>query len=437
MASRNEACGAPTLRKTMNILLVGMNHRTAPVEVRERMNIAEARLAEAITDLVHRQGIVEGLILSTCNRVEVAAAAPDGVEVEPLVRQFLTERHHCDIAPFERYFYRYRQRDAVKHLFRVAASLDSMILGEPQILGQVKKAYTVARQAGALHSTLNEVVSQALAVARKVRRETALGSAAVSVSYAAIELAKKIFGNLSGKTVFVIGAGKMSELAAKHLLRSGASAILVSNRTYERAVELAQAFHGKAIRFDELFDFIDQADIVISSTGAPHFVVRKEQAEKLLASRKNRPMFFVDIAVPRDIDPAINELDNAFVYDIDDLEQVVAANKKQREREAAWAEEIVEQEVQKMMRRLASRDVVPTIRALEERLDRIREDELDRFRSRLGSLSREQHEAVQALTRGILNKILHGPISELKSGAGQPEQGTLVQLIRKIFGVGE
>ncbi len=421
----------------MNLILVGINHRTAPVEVRERMNIEESRLAAAVSDLAHREGIVEGMILSTCNRVEVITNAQNDVEPEPILRRFLSDYHRCDLSPFERYFYWHRQQEAVRHLFRVASSLDSMILGEPQILGQVKQAYAIARQVGALKGTLNQVVNQSLAVARKVRRETALGTAAVSVSYAAVELAKKIFGSLSGKTIYLLGAGKMSELAAKHLLRSGASAIWVSNRTYQRAVELAAAFHGTAIPFEQLFEFVNMADIVISSTGAPGYIVRKEEAERLLTARKNRPIFFVDIAVPRDIDPAVNELDNAFVYDIDDLEQVVEANKKQRQREAVWAEEIVQQEVQKMMRRLASRDIAPTIRALEERLNHIREDETERLRGRLSTLSPEQREAVDALTRGILNKILHGPITELKGGAGRPEHGALVELIRKIFGVGD
>jgi glutamyl-tRNA reductase len=419
----------------MNLVLLGINHRTAPVEVRERMNIPEARLFDAVSDLVHRAGIMEGLILSTCNRVEVVAHAQENIEAEPIIRQFLSDRHQCDVSSYERYFYRFQQVEVVEHLFRVASSLDSMILGEPQILGQVKRAYATARQAGALNGPLNEIVNQALAVARRVRRETALGSSAVSVSYAAVELAKKIFGNLKGKTIFVIGAGKMSELAARHLIRSGASAIYVSNRTYERAAELAQAFRGTAVPFDHLFEHINKADIVISSTGAPHFVITREQAEKLIAARKNRPMFFVDIAVPRDIDPAINDLDNAFVYDIDDLGQVVEANKRQREREAVWAEQIVKEEVQKLMRRLASREVVPTIVALEERLNQIRESELDRFRGRLGSLSAEQQALVDQLTRAILNKILHGPVMELKSGAGHPEHGNLVALIRKMFGL--
>ncbi|HEV2494365.1 MAG TPA: glutamyl-tRNA reductase [Terriglobia bacterium] len=419
----------------MNLVLVGINHRTAPVEVRERMNIQESHLAGAVSRLVHREGVAEGMILSTCNRVEVFANTQEGFEGEPLIRQFLLDYHHCDLSPWEPFFYWRRQEEVVRHLFRVASSLDSMILGEPQILGQVKRAYATAREVGALKGPLNDVVNQALSVARRVRRETALGSAAVSVSYAAVELAKKIFGTLEGKTVFVVGAGKMSELSAKHLLQAGARAIFVSNRTYDRAVELAAAFHGTAIHFEQLFDTMDRADIVISSTGAPHFVVSKAQAERLLAARKNRPMFFVDIAVPRDVDPAVNELANAFVYNIDDLEQVVEANKKQREREAVWAEQIVNEEVLKLGRRLASREVVPTIVALEERLDRIREAELERYRGRLGSLTPEQREAVEALTRGIQNKILHGPVTELKSGAGLPEHGALVQMIRKIFGV--
>jgi glutamyl-tRNA reductase len=419
----------------MNLALIGINHRTAPVEVRERMHIPESRLAQAVSDLIHCEGIHEGLILSTCNRVEVMTSAEDRVDAEPIIQRFLADHHHFDLGPYQRFFYRYQQQGFVHHLFRVAASLDSMVVGEPQILGQLKRAYALACEGGGLNGSLNEVVNQALAVARRVRRETALGSAAVSVSYAAVELAKKIFGSLEGRTVFVVGAGKMSELAARHLRRSGASAIYVTNRTYERAVQLAEAFRGSAIAFEQLFEHLPKADIVISSTGAPGYVVNKDQAAKILSARRNRPVFFVDIAVPRDIDPRVNELDNAFVYDIDDLAQVVAANKKQREREAVWAEEIVQEEVQRTMRRLASRDLVPTIVALEDRLNAIRAGEMERYNSRLGDLTPEQRQAVDALTRGIMNKILHGPITELKSGAGQPEQVALVRFVRKIFGL--
>ena len=401
------------------------------------MHVQESTLVQALKALMGHDGILEGMIVSTCNRVEVVANADDKDDAATTIRQFLSGYHRCDLREYESYFYWHRQRDAVRHLFRVASSLDSMILGEPQILGQMKRAFLTAQAAGTLSGTLHDVINQALAVGRRVRRETALGTAAVSVPYAAVELAKKIFGNLAGKTVFVIGAGKMSELATKHLLSSGAGAILVTNRTYQKAVQLAHAFRGTAIQFDQIFQYIGQADIIISSTGAPHFIITKDRAERMIAARRNRPIFFVDISVPRDIDPSVNDLDAAFVYDIDDLQGVVEANIKQRQREAAWAEEIVEQEVQKMMRHFASREVVPTIMALEEKLNRIRQGEMERFQGRLTSLTPEQRETVEALTQGILNKILHGPITELKSGAGSPEHRALVQVIRRIFGVAD
>lgn len=421
----------------MNLILAGINHRTAPVEVRERMNIHDSRLPAVLRDLVSRPGIVEGLILSTCNRVEVIANAASGIDPEPPVRAFLAETHHCNLAAYESHLYWQRQEKAVEHLFRVAASLDSMVVGEPQILGQVKQAFAAAREAGAVRGELYEVMNHALGAARRVRRETAVGSAAISVPFAAVELAKKIFGNLDGKAVFILGAGEMSELAARHLAASGAKSIFVSNRTHERAVALARAFEGEAVRFDGIFDHLHLADIVISSAAAPHLLVRKEQVERVLAVRKNRPIFFVDIAVPRNIDPAVNDLPNAFVYDIDDLEQVVAANKEQRKVEAARAEEILREESLRMMKRLASREVAPAITAIEQRLQRIREQETNRFRGRLVSLTAEQREAVDGLTQAIVNKVLHGPVTELKSAAGQPERGALVDIMRKIFGAGE
>ena len=377
------------------------------------------------------------MILSTCNRVELVVSAEEQADAQPALRAFLADYHQCDLGAYEKYFYWYRQLEVIQHLFRVASSLDSMLVGEPQILGQMKRAHAIAREAGAMRGLLDESVRHSFTVAKRVRHETAIGNSAVSVSYAAVELAKKIFGNLDGKTIFVIGAGKMSELAAKHLLRSGASNIFVTNRTPQRAAELAQAFKGTHLPYLDLGAHLHKADIVISSTGAPHFVLEKAHVEKILSARRNRPMFFVDIAVPRDIDPAVNELNNAFVYDIDDLGQVVDANKRQREREAVWAEEIVEQEIQKMLKRLASREVAPTIIALEERLNRIRESELERHRGRLNALTPQQREGIDAVTRGIVNKILHGPITELKNAAGDPGHTTLVELVRRMFGVRE
>lgn len=421
----------------MNLILVGISHRSAPVEVRERMNIHESRLGAALTDLVARDGIREALILSTCNRVDMAAAGEEGSEAEPMLRQFLADYHRYDPTAHDRHLYWYRDADVIRHLFRVACSLDSMIVGEPQILGQFKQAYIAAREAGALNGVLRDVSEKALAVGRRVRRETGLGASAVSVSYAAVELARKIFGTLDGKTIFILGAGKMSELAARHLVSSGASSILVANRTFERALELAAAFGGKAVPFADVLSHLRLADIVISSTGSPDFIVTRAAAEHLLAGRKHRPMFFVDIAVPRDIDPAVNELDNAFVYDIDDLEQVVKENVAERRREAVRAERIVEEEVQRTLRRLASRELAPTIVAVEQRLEGIRRNEIERYRSRLGELTPEQRESVEALTRGMLSKILHGPITEMKSRAGGPEHSALVNLVRRMFGVND
>lgn len=421
----------------MNLILVGVNHRSAPVEVRERMNIHESRLHAALTDLLARDGIREALILSTCNRVDLAAAGEEGSEAEPMLRQFLADYHEYDPTVYNQHLYWYRDAEVIRHLFRVACSLDSMIVGEPQILGQFKQAYLSAREAGALSGVLRDVSEQALAVGRRVRRETELGTSAVSVSYAAVELARKIFGTLEGKSIFILGAGKMSELAARHLFSSGASTILVANRTLARAQELAAAFGGTAVPFEDVFRHLQRADIVISSTGSPGYIVSRAAAEQLLAGRKHRPMFFVDIAVPRDIDPAVNELDNAFVYDIDDLEQVVKENLAERRREAERAEKIVEEEVERTLRRLASRELAPTIVALEQRLEGIRQAEIERYRGRLGDLTPEQRESVEALTRGMLNKILHGPITEMKSRAGGPEHGALVNLVRRMFGVND
>ena len=421
----------------MSLILLGLNHRTAPVEVREKFHIPDTELGRADLLLCRQPGIEEGMILSTCNRVEFFAHTEENAEGQQPIREFLADYYQRKYDSIQDYFYSFEQTESIRHIFRVASSLDSMVLGEPQILGQFKQAFTTAQEAGAVNGLLQDVMSHALAAARKVRRETSIGASAVSVSSAAVELAKKIFGDLKDRTIFVIGAGKMSELAAKHLLDSGASAILVSNRTYERAEELARAFGGTAIRFDELNEALPRADIIISSTGSPHFIIQKAQVERILAARRNRPVFLVDIAVPRDIDPAVDELENAFLYDIDDLEHVVEANRNQREQEAQRAEKIIQHEVEQTIRRLASREVAPTIVALGDHLNQIREQELKRMHGRLNSLTKEQWAGVDALTQGIVNKILHGPITELKGAAGKTERSAVVNVVRKIFGISE
>src|ERR1041384_6426843 len=314
----------------MQLALVGLSHKTAPVEVRERLAFPGDGVRDALTALTGRHQVNEAMILSTCNRVEVVAQSTD----DDTIREFLCDFHQIPHESVSKHLYSFRNADVIRHVFRVASSLDSMVIGEPQILGQVKEAYRIAMDAGTVGMHLSALMNRAFAVAKKVRTETGISQSAVSVSYAAVELAKKIFGTLNGKTVMIIGASKMGELAAKHLKRAGVSSVLVTNRTFERAVELAKVFEGAAVPFDRLTDHIDRADIVISSTGAPHFIITKPMGEQVIHRRKNKPMFFIDIAVPRDIDPAVNEIDNAFLYDIDDLQQVVDANMKDRLSEA-------------------------------------------------------------------------------------------------------
>jgi glutamyl-tRNA reductase len=422
----------------MNYCLLGVNHRTAPVEVRERLAIPESRLPDAIRLLLQTPGVDEAVIFSTCNRVELLARSH---EQAPDLRPFLKSFFGIEAAQVQPHLYEHRDREAVRHLFRVASSLDSMIVGESQILGQVKEAYASARSIGAVHSHLDQLLTRAFAVAKRVRTETAVGSSAVSVASVAVELAKKIFGSLDGKTVYLVGAGKMSELAARHLKAHGAGTIFVANRTHERALALAERFNGRAMLFEQLYETAADADIVISSTGSPVPIFRKEHGELFLQRRKNRPMFFIDIAVPRDVDVAVNKLDGIFVYDIDDLQNVVAGHVSARTAEAARAEAIIAAEVDRFEDRMHTLDVVPTIVSLQDHLEQIRQAEVDKVRGRLGPLSPEQELAVEAMTRGIVNKVLHTPITALKSAAREAhsakgraaEAGTLIELIRKIF----
>lgn len=418
----------------MKLQLIGVNHRTAPVEVRERFAVSEKKLPEALQSLVNYPGISEGLIVSTCNRVEILAGMQNG---DCDLRGFLSQYFQVDAKEVESHLYEFREKDAIKHLFRVTSSLDSMVVGEPQILGQVKEAYAVARAVGSVHSELDALLTRSFAVAKKVRNETAIATSAVSVASVAVDLAKKIFGKLDGKNVYLIGAGKMCELAARHLLANGAGTIFVANRTHERAQKLAAKFNGQAIRFEELYSTADKADIIITSTGAPHAIFRKEHGEQFLAKRRNRPMFFIDIAVPRDVDPSLNDLDGIFVYDIDDLQQVVASHVADRRREAVHAEEIVEFEVERFAEKLQAHDVVPTILSLQEYLENIRQAEIDRHRAKFGDVTPQQEAAIDAMTKAMINKIMHTPIVTLKTAAKSQEAATVVDLIRRVFNLPE
>ncbi|MFZ3339348.1 MAG: glutamyl-tRNA reductase [Terriglobales bacterium] len=414
----------------MRFQLIGVNHKTAPVEVRERFAVPESRLPDACKKLVEHPAVSEGMIVSTCNRVEFIANMKNGAGD---LREFIGEYFQVDPTQFSAHLYEFHEDDAIRHIFRVASSLDSMVVGEPQILGQVKEAYATARAVGAVRAELDQLLTRAFAVAKRVRNETAVGSSSVSIASVAVELAEKIFGTLNGKSVFLVGAGKMSELAARHLLAHGASSIFVANRTYDRAIRLAHQFDGQAIEFNRLYETCDNADVVITSTGSPHFIFRPEHAEQFLSRRRNRPMFFIDIAVPRDVDPEMNKIDGIFVYDIDDLQQAVTSHVADRRKEAEKAEAIVAGEVQKFHARLQTLDVVPTIVSLQDHFETIRQAEIDRVRGRLGPLSTEQEMAVEALTRGIVNKILHTPISTLKTAARDPESTTVIDLVRRLF----
>ncbi len=419
----------------MTFLVTGVNHKTAPVEVRERLAFDADALPRALAEL-RTGGISEAMILSTCNRVEVAVVSDNGFNPQPAVDAFLSRSRNVPVEAFSPHLYHYRDDAAIQHVFRVAASLDSMVVGEPQILGQLKQAYALAKAHGALAGNLEAVLTRAFSVAKRVRSETGIGESAVSVSYAAVELARDIFGSLADKKVMLVGAGKMSELAARHLHRSGATQIYVTNRTIERAREMAGVFEGRIVEYDRFLATLPEMDIVITSSGAPFYIIRAQDMRRAIEVRKNSPMFLIDIAVPRNIEPAVNDLDNVFLYDIDDLQRVVQSNIGERKKRAEAAERIIADEVERMMARLKARDVVPTIVSLQEQLECWRQAEIGRMRGKLGELTPQQEEAIEALTRGLVNKIAHGPITEMRRQAGQPEGVQFVDVIRRVFRLG-
>jgi glutamyl-tRNA reductase len=414
----------------MNIVLLGLNHKTAPIELRERLAIAPHQLEEATRSLVQAPGILEGMILSTCNRVELLTSqAPDAPHLLDYIGNYFDIKTEL-LAP---HIYEYRGENAVRHLFRVACSLDSMVIGEPQILGQVKSSYLAARSAGAIQGHLDKVLQRAFVVAKRVRSETEIGNSSVSIASVAVELARKIFGSLEDKKVLLVGAGKMSEQAARHLVDQGAGTVLVANRTHARAEQMAQRFRGRAIRFEDIYTSADQADIIITSTGSAQPVFRREHAHHFLQQRRGRPMFFIDIAVPRDVDPEVNKLDGIFLYDIDDLQSVAGQHQKQRSKAAELAEAMILAEVDKYQQRLHALNVGPEIVQLQQSVEQLRIAELRRVASRLQGLSPEQHAAVEALTRGLVNKILHQPVQAIKVAASEGNAAA-VDAIRQAFG---
>lgn len=410
----------------MTLALIGVNHKTAPIALRERIAISRDELPETTRALGEMPGVNECMIVSTCNRVELLASLEsDSTDL----LEFLHQRFGIEPAELAPHIYEHRDREAVRHLFRMAASLDSMVVGEPQILGQVKEAFAVAKASGTVAGQLEHLLQSAFAAAKKARSETGIGSNSVSIASVAVDMARKIFGSLQGRTVFLVGAGKMSELAARHLIQQGAGTVLVTNRTYERARRMAEEFEGsvtpKVVAFEQLYETASSADIVISSTGAPHHIFRPEHGHTFLQRRRNRPMFFIDIAVPRDVDPAMNKLDGIFVYDIDDLQQVAASHMEERSRQAVDAEALIDAEVQRFHARQRAVNVAPAIVALQRKAEEIRQAEMQRIHSRLGSLTPEQLAAVEALTRGLVNKFLHPPMQALKHAAREGDSARL------------
>jgi len=422
----------------MRLALAGINHRTAPLQVREQLAFRAEEIPAALFQM-QAGGAKEALILSTCNRVELTAALDDGVSAESLFDCLVNGRDGVTLDSIRPHLYLFEEAEAIRHLFRVASSLDSMIVGEPQILGQLKEAYRQARDQGTLGTVLDTVLTRAFNVAKRIRSETEIGQNAVSVSYAAVELAREIFGSLHKKRVLIIGAGKMSEGAAKHLLSAGAHEILISNRTRERAEDLARMFRGGVVLYDLFPARLAEMDIVITSSAAPGYILSPEMIRRAIESRRNQPMFLIDIAVPRNIDPAVNSVEHAFLYDIDDLQRLADRNLRARREVAQHAESIVAEEVTRLEAKLRERNVTPTIVSLQEQLEAIRSDVLGRYRARLGPLTAEQEDALQALTRGIVNKIAHGPISEMRRQAAAQDRGEetrdteLITTVRRIF----
>ena len=434
---------ASLVRPASSLMVVGLNHHTTPVELREQLAFNDGALDASLPRLVDTQTIREGAILSTCNRVEVVAHTPNLDAANEKIRAFLAEEQRVALPRFAPYLYTHINQAAVSHLFRVAASLDSLVVGEPQILGQVKDAYHASSALGTLGTVLHRCFHKSFSVAKRVRTETSIAAKAVSVSSAAVDLACTIFDRLEDKTAMVIGVGEMGEQAVRHLRGRGIGTIMVTNRTFRRAVELARTCNGTVVPFDQLDKHLHLTDVVIGSAGSPHYVLHSAMVEEALQERKRSPMFLIDLGVPRNFDPRLNNLDNVFLYDIDDLEQVVEDHKGERQVEAVKAEAIVAEEVKKFWRWFVNQEVTPTIVALREQAETIRTREVEKTLAGLADLSPQEKEAVEALTRSLTNKLLHPPLAYLKQRhhndvkreAEYAPEAASPHVIRQIFGL--
>ncbi|KAF0144005.1 MAG: glutamyl-tRNA reductase [Nitrospirae bacterium] len=419
----------------MNIFVVGLNHKTADVDVREKLAFNGQKLEEGLMRLKTLAEIKEAVILSTCNRVEMYTNVKDTAKAYESIKDFISEFHGLDRGSLEKSLYAHENLTAVRHVFRVASSLDSMVVGEPQILGQIKDAFEFALRKKTTGILLNKLMKKAISVAKRIRTETKIAENAVSISFAAVELAKKIFSDLSTKSVMLLGAGEMAELAAKHLMSSGVKEVLVANRTYETGCSLAKEFNGRAVKFEGFVHEIANTDIVICSTGASKYVLLKEQMHHVMKERRHKPVFIIDISVPRNIDPAINNIDNVYLYDVDDLQGVVDSNVQGRQKEAEKAEAIIADEIETFQKWQSSLDSVPTIIALRDRADAIRKEELDRLLNKLSGLGEKEKKDIEYMANAITNKLIHPPTAALKEDA--EDKDILIATIKRLYGLNE
>jgi glutamyl-tRNA reductase len=419
----------------MELIVIGLNHKTAPIEIRERLAFQESEMEKSLVQVRALSSVKESMILSTCNRVEIYAASRETEKTIPDLKNFLSQYHNLPLKTFEKSLYLLVGEEAVRHIFRVASSLDSMVVGEPQILGQIKSAYNRATESKSSGVILHRLLHRAFHVAKRVRTETKISNSAVSISSVSVDLAEKIFGSLQKRTVLLIGAGEMSELAAHHLAKGGVEEILVTNRTFEKAAGLAQEFQGEAIRFEEMALGLKRADIVISATDSSQYIIGHDQIVKVMKDRKQKPIFFIDIADPRDIEPKVGDIENVYLYNIDDLQKVAYHNIQDREKEAQKAEAIVQDEVGKFVQWYQSLEVTPTIVALRKKFEEIRQKELEKTLSLHPDLSEKEKQSLEAMTSAIINKILHDPLTLLKQRNEEAMAELYLDALRALFGL--
>ncbi len=421
----------------VHIIVVGLNHRTAPVEVREQFAFADRELPMALRQLKQMKSIMECVIVATCNRTEVYAVVDRHHLCGHYIRSFLEQWFKLPRQQFTNHLYMYEDDRAIEHLMRVASGLDSMVIGETQILGQVRNAFLLAQEQKTTGTLFNMLFKQAVTLAKRAHTETMIGETAVSVSYAAVELGKRIFGRFQNKTVMIIGAGKMSELTVKHLYANGASRVIVVNRTYERAAALAGKFNGEPRTMDEAAGLLHEVDIVISSTGSDGYVLTREMMEPVMKRRASRPLFLIDIAVPRDLDPTIATIQNTFLYDIDDMEGIVESNLEQRRREAEKIEAMIAEEMADFKQWYKTLGVIPLIRTLQEKAAAIHQETMESMFNKLPDLDEREQKVIRKLTKSIVNQLLSDPIQRIKEMSGDKRSDEAMDMFVKLFALEE